>query len=90
MTTAGLMFINGEKEKENVAEEKLRKLQEEVLKAESDRVAKQSQAELIKSASPDSLPEMLDDKALADNQARAYGPAPADGRPECLADAGPS
>lgn len=70
MNTAGLMFITGEKEKENVAEEKLRKLQEEVLKAESDRVVKQSQAELIKSLSVESLPEMLDDKTLAEYQSK--------------------
>lgn len=70
MTTAGLMFINGDKEKENVAEEKLRKLQEEVLKAESERVAKQAQAELLQTASPDSLPAMLEDKGLADYQGK--------------------
>ena len=71
--TTGLMFISGEGEKagkENVAEEKLRQLQEEVLKAESDRVAKQSHYELIKSASVDSLPEMLDDPTLADYQGK--------------------
>jgi len=69
--TSGLMFISGEKEgKENVAEEKLRQLQEEVLKAESDRVAKQSHYELLKSASVDSLPEMLDDQTLGDYQAK--------------------
>ena len=73
MNSAGLMFISGEGEKagkENVAEEKLRQLQEEVLKAESDRVAKQSHFELIKSASVDSLPEMLDDATLADYQGK--------------------
>jgi len=67
----GLMFITGEKEsKENVAEEKLRQLQEEVLKAESDRVAKQSHYELIKGASVDSLPEMLDDATFTGYQGK--------------------
>jgi succinoglycan biosynthesis transport protein ExoP len=70
MNTAGLMFIQGEKEKENVAEEKLRKLQEEVLRAEADRVTKQSQAELIKNVPTDSLPEMMEDRTLADYQAK--------------------
>jgi capsular exopolysaccharide synthesis family protein len=70
MTASGLMFISGEKEKENVAEEKLRQLQGEVLKAESDRISKQSHYELIKSFSADSLPEVLDDKTLGDYQSK--------------------
>jgi len=70
MTASGLMFINGEKEKENVAEEKLRQLQAEVLKAQSDRIAKQSKSELIKSFSAESLPEVLDDKTLGDYQSK--------------------
>lgn len=72
--STGLMFISGDGEKgsnrENVAEEKLRELQEEVLKAESDRVAKQSHYELIKGSSVDSLPEMLDDPTLTDYQGK--------------------
>src|SRR5208283_2058204 len=69
--STGLMFISGDKEgKENVTEEKLRQLQAEVLKAETDRVAKQSHYELIANASSDSLPEMLDDPTLADYQSK--------------------
>ena len=70
MNKAGLMFISGEKDKENVTEEKLRQLQAEVLKAESDRVAKQSHYDLMKNFSADSLPEMLDDPTLSDYQSK--------------------
>jgi polysaccharide biosynthesis transport protein len=70
MNNAGLMFFTGEKDKENVTEERLRQLQTEVLKAESDRVAKQSHFDLIKGSSTDSLPEVLDDPTLIDYQAK--------------------
>jgi succinoglycan biosynthesis transport protein ExoP len=70
MTSAGLLFITGEKEKENVAEERLRQLQTEVLKAESDRVAKQSHYDLMKNFSVESLPEVMDDKTLAEYQGK--------------------
>src|SRR5262249_38014329 len=68
--SAGLMFISGDKDKENVSEERLRQLQAEVSKAESDRVAKQSHFELIKSVTADALPEVLDDPTLADYQSK--------------------
>ena len=54
----------------NVAEEKLRQLQEELSKAHGDRVAKQSVYELVSSAPPESLPEVLDDKTLEDYQVK--------------------
>jgi succinoglycan biosynthesis transport protein ExoP len=70
MNRSGLLFITGDKEKENVAEDRLRQLQAEVLKAESDRVSKQTHYESSKTVPPESLPEVLDDKTLPDYQAR--------------------
>src|SRR5206468_566017 len=57
-------------EKENVAEERLRQLQAEALRAESDRVTKQSQYELIQKSSADSLPQVVDDKSLDEIQGK--------------------
>ena len=62
-TAAGLLFTS---EKDNVAEAKLRQLQDELSKAQADRVTKQSQYERASAASPDSLPEVLDDSTLKD------------------------
>ena len=61
----GTQLIEG-----NVAEDKLRQLQEELSKAHGDRVAKQSVYELVSSAPPESLPEVLDDKTLEDYQVK--------------------
>ena len=61
----GTQLIEG-----NVAEEKLRQLQEELSKAHGERVAKQSVYELVSSAPPESLPEVLDDKTLEDYQVK--------------------
>jgi len=63
----GLLFTS---EEDNIAEEKLHQLQEELSKAHSDRVAKQSRYELGSSAPPESLPEVLDDKTLGDYQVK--------------------
>lgn len=65
--STGLMFTG---EKESVSEDKLRQQQQELLKAESDRVLKQSKYELSLSATPEALPEVLDDSALRDYQAK--------------------
>ncbi len=64
---SGLLFTG---EKDNLAEQKLRQLQEELSKAQADRVAKQSRFELATSASPESLPEVLDDGSLRDYQGK--------------------
>jgi capsular exopolysaccharide synthesis family protein len=66
-TTAGLLFTS---EKDNVAEAKLRQLQEELSKAQADRVTWQSKYERVATASPDSLPEVLDDATLKDYQVK--------------------
>jgi len=63
--TSGLLFTS---EKDNVAEEKLRQLQEELSKAQADRVTSQSKYELASTAAAESLPEVLDDATLKDYQ----------------------
>ncbi len=64
---SGLLFTS---EKDNVAEEKLRQLQEELSKAQADRVTSQSKYELASTASPESLPEVLDDATLKEYQVK--------------------
>jgi polysaccharide biosynthesis transport protein len=63
----GLLFTS---EKNNVAEEKLRLLQEELSKAQADRAAKQSRHETAAAAAPESLGDVLDDTSLRDAQSR--------------------
>lgn len=64
---AGLLFTS---EKDNVADERLRQVQEELSKAQADRVAWQSRYERVAVASPDSLPEVLGDPTLKDYQVK--------------------
>ena len=52
----------------NVAEEKLRELQAELMKAQGERVEKQAQYEISVSAPADSLPMVLDSTQLRDDQ----------------------
>lgn len=51
-------------DKQTVSEEKLRQLQAELSKAQADRVEKQSRFEIARSATPDTLPEVLNDNSL--------------------------
>ena len=64
--SSGLMFTD---EKNNVSEEKLRQLQQELLKAQGELAAKQSLYETSLTASADALPEVLDDPALKEYRA---------------------
>ncbi len=64
---AGLQFTN---EKSSVAEEKLRQLQQELSKAQADRVLKQSSYELAAAQTSGTLPELYDSVALRDYQAK--------------------
>ncbi len=57
-------------EKDNLAEQKLKQFQEELVRAQTDRVLKQSRYELAKSSPPESLPEVLDDASLREYQNR--------------------
>jgi capsular exopolysaccharide synthesis family protein len=63
----GLLFTS---EKDNVAEEKLRQLQQELSRAQAERVARQSKYEQVASASPDSLPDVLDNLTLKEYQVK--------------------
>jgi len=63
----GLLFTA---DKESVAEERLRQLQSELLKAEAGRIAKQSRYELAKGAPQGLLPDILDDSPLTEYQKR--------------------
>ena len=65
--TSGILFTA---EKDNVAEEKLKQLQQELSRAQADRVTHQSKYELASTASPESLPEVLDDATLKDYQVK--------------------
>ena len=64
---AGLMFTS---DKNSVAEEKLRQMQQELGKAQGDRVAKQSRYELASRASAESLPDVLNDVSLREYQVK--------------------
>ena len=54
----------------SVAEEKLRELQTELMKAKGERVEKQAQYEISTSAATDSLPMVLDSSQLKESQVR--------------------
>ena len=70
--SSGLLFttekVGSQLLEDNVAEEKLRQLQEDLSKAHADRVARQSTYELVSTAPPESLPQVLDDKTLGQYQ----------------------
>lgn len=59
--TSGLLFTS---EKENLAESRLKELQDELSKAQADRIANQAKFEAAKSKPADSLPEMLEDSTM--------------------------
>ena len=63
----GLLFSN---QNTTVGEEKLRELQAELMKAQADRVGKEAQYEITKTASVDSLPMILDDSQVRDDQSK--------------------
>jgi polysaccharide biosynthesis transport protein len=63
----GLLFSQ---QNMTVGEEKLRELQSELMRAQAERVSKQAQYEISRSAGADSLPIVLDDSQLRDFQSR--------------------
>jgi len=65
--SVGLAFMG---EKDNLAEQKLRQVQDELSRAQADRIAKQSRYELAVNASVEALPEVLDDTGLKDYQGK--------------------
>lgn len=64
---SGLLFTS---DKESVAEDRLKQLQAEVSKAEADRVLRQSAYEVATVNRPESVPEVIDDERLSDQQAK--------------------
>jgi capsular exopolysaccharide synthesis family protein len=65
--TSGLSFTS---EKENLAENRLKELQDELSKAQADRISNQAKFEAAKSKPPDSLPEILEDPTMRDYRQR--------------------
>jgi polysaccharide biosynthesis transport protein len=65
--TSGLSFTS---EKENLAENQLKELQDELSKAQADRIANQAKFEAAKSKPADSLPEILEDPTMRDYRQR--------------------
>jgi polysaccharide biosynthesis transport protein len=63
--TTGLVFTG---ETNNIAEDKLKQVQQALADAYADRTAKESQYELARISPPDALPLILDDKTLASYQ----------------------
>jgi polysaccharide biosynthesis transport protein len=57
-------------DRDNVAALRLTQLQDEMLRAQADRVMKQSKFELLSTSARESLPEVLDDVSLRDYQMR--------------------
>src|SRR5712692_7121262 len=65
--TSGLTFTS---EKENLAENRLKELQDELSKAQADRIGSQAKFEGAKSKPADSLPEILEDPTMRDYRQR--------------------
>lgn len=64
---SGLSIVD---DKNNVEEDKLRNLQQELSKAQADRIAKQSLFEMASSSAPDALPQDTNDGQLQAYQAK--------------------
>jgi succinoglycan biosynthesis transport protein ExoP len=58
---SGLIFTG---EKTNVSDDKLKQLQEELSRAQADRIMKQSRYEMTKAGTPDALLDILNDSSL--------------------------
>jgi capsular exopolysaccharide synthesis family protein len=65
--TSGLTFTS---EKDNLAENKLKEVQDELSKAQADRIANQAKFEAAKSKPADSLPEILEDPTMREYRQR--------------------
>ncbi len=64
---SGLMFTS---ENDSVAEAKLKQVQEELSRAQADRIAKQSRQELVKKTPADSLQEVVENGPFRDYQVK--------------------
>jgi succinoglycan biosynthesis transport protein ExoP len=65
--TSGLSFTS---EKENLAESRLKELQDDLSKAQADRIASQAKLEGAKNNPADTLPEVLDDTTMREYRQR--------------------
>ena len=69
----GIQMTSGtdkEGNRENVTDEKLRRLQTEMLAAQSERIKAESNYELVSAAPADSLPQVVDDDSLRELQSK--------------------
>lgn len=64
---SGLLFTN---EKSSVSEERLKQLQLALSASSAERVAKQSRFEMARNASPETLPDVINDAGLRDLQSK--------------------
>ncbi len=58
------LVLNNDKDKDNMANDKLRQLQNQLLEAQADLATKQARYELAMTSAPDSLGQVLDDPSL--------------------------
>src|SRR5258705_5306391 len=65
--TSGLSFTS---EKENLAESRLKELQDDLSKAQADRIGSQAKLESAKNNPADTLPEVLDDSTMREYRQR--------------------
>jgi capsular exopolysaccharide synthesis family protein len=65
---SGLVILS---ETNNVSEEKLRRLQEEMTRAQGDRILKEARFMTAKTAAPETVPDVLNDALSRDYQAKA-------------------
>ncbi len=66
---SGLLFTD-DQQSNNVANQKLQQIQQQLSQATTDRIAKQSRYELARTSAPESLPDVLSDGGLRDEQAK--------------------
>jgi capsular exopolysaccharide synthesis family protein len=70
----GLMFTGGNDNSSgnggSVSEQKLRQLQEELSKAQADRMSQEARYELTRNAAPETLPDVLNDSNLREFQSK--------------------
>jgi capsular exopolysaccharide synthesis family protein len=66
--TAMNLVFTGDKERTNVADERLSEVQKELSSAQADRIAKQARYELAGSGRSDSMAQVLDDTSLRANE----------------------
>lgn len=65
----GLLLVN-DTDQGSVAKERLSQLQEALSKAQSDRMTKQAEMEMVSGSNPDSVPQVLDNEALREYQVK--------------------